>query len=189
MCNLSPNISSIYSQSGHKFFITRSKKRRRRALKKRYFVSSLSIWYKVLSPKINNTPFPNKFKTLFHSQMFLTRLYFSVSESKIIVCDQKQRTQEDQIVLPAATAAGCVCVPDLDFHKCRKSLEIRCKTMSAQKAAQKRFSMEVDKLTWSEYQFPARKSFSDSAFYDSHEFWAAMVLLLSFQADLFFGFI
>lgn len=54
-------------------------KRRRRALKKRYFVSSLSIWYKVLSPKINITPFPNKFKTLFHSQMFLTRLFLSVS--------------------------------------------------------------------------------------------------------------
>lgn len=53
------------------------------------------------------------------------------------------------------------------------------------KSSPKTLSMEVDKLTWSEYQFPARKSFSDSAFYDSHEFWAAMVLLLSFQTDLF----
>lgn len=53
------------------------------------------------------------------------------------------------------------------------------------KSSPKTLAMEVDKLTWSEYQFQTRKSFSDSAFYDSHEFWAAMVLLLSFQADLF----
>lgn len=112
MCNLSPNIFSIHSVdlrlNDHKYFITPRKKEGRH-FKKRYFVSSLSIWYNVLSPKINNTPYPNKCKTLKSASFFWVnqKVLFSPIQNE-------QNTSWDWVTSRPSSS-------DLDFHKCRIS--------------------------------------------------------------------
>jgi hypothetical protein len=101
------------------FSLFPSEEKKKRGTQKTLFgVISFNL-IQCIKSKINNTPFPNKCKTLFHSQIFLW-LFFPRGESKISFLTINEMKKE-HITLPPFTSRG-VCA-DLDFHKCRNSLE------------------------------------------------------------------
>lgn len=127
------SIRSRARPNDHKFFITpeKSKKAKRKALKKRYFVSTLSIWYNVLSPKINNTPFPNKCKALFHSQIFC----FCVASSHRRGESEKYHLwpKSKQIALPLS----CPLVILISIYAECCAPKTRCKSLNTNKSSDK----------------------------------------------------
>lgn len=98
MCNLSPNIFSIhffveFRPNDHKFFIT-PKKWEKSTQETLFCVISFNL-IQCIKSEDQYTPFPNKFKTLFHSQTFLPLLGFFIlyfrGRSKNVICDKRRK--------------------------------------------------------------------------------------------------
>lgn len=151
-------------------------------------MSSLSIWYNVLSPKINNTPFPNKCKTFFHSQIFSSPnflLFVILGESKKIeiISDQRRDDNKKQIALPAVLFVILMTI------NAESRLNIRCNKALKNPKTLFIVSWEVDKLTWSEYLISAKKYTNVfSRFILVYKEERLVVLLVSFLDNLFDSF-
>lgn len=111
---------------------------------KRHFVSSLSIWYKVLSPKINNTPFPNKCKTIF--QVFSSPRFFGLNQKSLFFGNvREERVARREI---KAEKHRLPATADLDYHKCRNDSSRQGASLPRGEAEIKRRNLFIFMGSW-----------------------------------------